>query len=105
MKVLMLATWYGRFEPGPFRGYGLWRLGSFVVWLLVLGLLGALLVTLLRRRDDLAKTQASGAAPGGAPAAGPPTGPMPTPLEVVKLRYARGELTKDEFEAIKHDLE
>ena len=100
--MLTLATWYVR--PGPFRGLALWHLGSFIVWLLMLGLLGVLLVTLLRRRDDLARTQSSGAAPPGAPGA-PAPGPVPTPLEVVKLRYARGELTKEEFEAIKKDLE
>lgn len=101
--MLMLATWDGRFGPGPFGGFGLWHLGSFIMWLLVLGLLGALLVALLRRRDDLTRTQVSGPAQAGVPAA--PAEPTPTPLDVVKLRYARGELTKDEFEALKRDLE
>jgi putative membrane protein len=29
----------------------------------------------------------------------------PTPLDTLKLRYARGELSKQEFDAIRRDLE
>ncbi len=31
-------------------------------------------------------------------------GGNPTPLEIAKLRYARGEITKEQFEQIKRDL-
>jgi putative membrane protein len=97
----MLANMWYRFEPGPFGGYGLWRLGGMIMWLLLLGLLGALLITLLRRRDVLTKTET----PGGGTGRDLGAAPAPTPLDVAKMRYARGELTKEEFEALKQDLE
>ncbi|MHB9031222.1 MAG: SHOCT domain-containing protein [Candidatus Latescibacterota bacterium] len=36
--------------------------------------------------------------PGGAP-------PPDTPLEIAKRRYAKGEIPREEFEQIKHDLQ
>jgi len=42
-------------------------------------------------------------------AVGPPTerteySPRPTPLDVLKTRYARGEITRQEFDQTKRDL-
>lgn len=57
-----------------------------------------LLITWLVRQ-----TQGGGAA--GPPVAGPPVaGPGDTPLEILKKRYARGEIDKAEFEEKKRDL-
>ena len=33
------------------------------------------------------------------------TGSMETPLEILKKRYARGEITKEDFDRMKRDLE
>ena len=89
-----------RCGPGMFGRCGVWRPGAAILWLLLLGLLAALLVMLLRRRDSYPKA----GAPGGA-GRDVAAGPTPSPLEVAKMRYARGELTKEEFEVLKKDLE
>ena len=35
----------------------------------------------------------------------PASPPQATPLEVLRMRYARGEITQEQFEQIKRDLE
>ena len=99
MNVLVLAN------MGRFGGYGhpFWLGGLlvWVLWLMLFGLIGFMLFTMLRRRD----------APGsaGPPASGPSGDPGPaapaSPLDVAKMRYARGELTREEYESLKNDLE
>lgn len=39
------------------------------------------------------------------PPAGTPGGERPTPLEILQARYARGEVSRDEYEAIRRDLQ
>ena len=62
-------------------------IGMIVFWgiIIVLGTWG---IRRLAERDD------SGSASGGGP----------SPLDVAKSRYARGEIAKEEFEQIKKDL-
>jgi putative membrane protein len=64
--------------------FALWVLAKVTVWVLVITAL-VFAVRHLRR---------------GA-CAGRPS----SPLDVVKMRYARGEVSRDEFEAMKHDLQ
>jgi putative membrane protein len=99
MQMETVLANMGRFGPnGP--GHGLfWPLGGLLMWMVLFGLLAAGMVMLLRRRDGAAgATSGRGPTEPAAQAAG-------TPLEVAKMRYARGELTKEEFEALKADLE
>jgi uncharacterized membrane protein len=81
---------------GPrFFGSGLGMLFA----LLIIGLLVYLVV--LARQDRDRKTVVSRPAD---PVPPPATGPL-TPFEVVKMRYARGEITREEYEMIRRDLE
>jgi len=84
---------------GPFFGHGLLLcLGVLVVVLLVLVV--ALVVYLITRRTNNAP------AGQGAAALTPRAGKAEQDaLEVARLRYARGEITRDEFLQIKADLQ
>jgi putative membrane protein len=75
---------------GPHMGDG--EYGMFIMWivgllvLLVLGLVIYFLVYVLQRQ-------------------GPRPGTPETPLDILKKRHARGEITRAEFEERKRDLE
>ena len=78
-------------DDGHMDGYGhmmdFWG-GGVVMWLLLLVLVIVLVYFLVR-----------GLGTGGWR---PP--PSETPLDILKKRYARGEITKEQFEEIKRDL-
>jgi putative membrane protein len=79
--------WYG--DMGP---WGWWMVivgGLF--WIGFLILIGGIVWAVLK----------SAAAPSTEQA---PYSPRPTPLDVLKTRYARGEITRQEFEQTKRDL-
>ena len=65
-------------------------IGMMLFWVLVVGGIIWLVVWLARR-------------PGGM--AGEPGAGARTPLDILKERYARGEISRDEFERMKHDLQ
>ncbi len=73
---------------------------GFLLALLILGLL--VYLVMLARRDAGRTTPVATSADSPAPA--PPAGPM-TPTDVVKMRYARGEISKEEYETMRRDLE
>jgi uncharacterized membrane protein len=66
--------------------------------LIIIGLLVYLVV--LARQDRDRQTPVSQSADPVSPL---PTGPL-TPFEVVQMRYARGEITREEYETIRRDL-
>jgi len=80
-------AWSGMMGPGMMTGLGGWLMG--ILWLVIVGLIAWFIVSLVR---------SSGAT---APSA---TGAHDQALEVLKTRYARGEITKEEFEDKRRDL-
>ena len=80
---------------GPGRGFfdqwpHMMPLGGFFFWILIILAVIILIVV-------LSKTRSSGVAGNSAG--------RETPLDILKKRYARGELTKEEFERMKQDLQ
>lgn len=72
--------WYGWGRMGP--GFG----GMFM-WILLFVAIGLIAYFLVRTSKE-----------------GNIRGPRETPLELLKKRYARGEITKEKFEEMKEDL-
>ena len=82
--------------PGMMRGYGfgfpfIGALFMGCIWLLLIAGVIGLIAWLLRGgggAPGLTTTQPSGE----------------TPLDILKMRYAQGEITKEQFEQLKRDL-
>lgn len=79
--------------------------GHMLLWgilgLLILGLLAFLVVSMVRRnRPDTA----GGSAYARHPAPEATTSSGSTPVDVVQMRYARGEISKEEYEKLLKDL-
>lgn len=90
------------YGPGP-RFFGAWHLIGPLFMLLILGLLVYVTIQTFRR------TRGFGSVPAGTAtmtASGTPEVAVPqTALEVAKMRYAKGEITREEFETLKQDLQ
>lgn len=71
---------------GPDSGWGMMIVGM-IIWVLVLGGTAALVVWAITRTVK-----------GGT------TGSRASPIDIARERYARGEISKEQFEQIKKDL-
>ena len=69
--------------------------------LIIIGLLVYLVVQSRRDRDERQTVVTTGAPAGHVP---PATPGLLTPAEVIRMRYARGEITREEFEIMRQDL-
>ncbi len=83
-----MMPWGGMMGWGGYGGFGMGIFGM-VLMLLFWGLIIVGLVLGVRWLWDR-----------GSPA----SGGADTPIEIVKRRYARGEITKEEFDRMKQDL-
>lgn len=79
----MMGWWGPGFSPW-------WGIGMVLFWALAIGGLVWLVVWLMRQ------------APAQAPGAGPRA---PGALDILRERYARGEIDREQFEQMKRDIE
>jgi putative membrane protein len=81
-------------------GMGWWMVWGSVMMILFWGGIIALAVwtvqSLIRREQGTAQGPSIGPAPGA---------PREEPLEIARQRYAKGEISREEFEQIRNDLQ
>lgn len=82
-------------DPGPYRtwgrGHGMMYFGyggviMFIILLILIGVIIWIVISYGRKKEYIGPAKE-------------------TPLEILRKRYAKGEITKDEFEKMKRDLE
>lgn len=78
---------YGMMDSGFMGGYGTMFLMP-VLWIVVIGLIVWAVVAALGRPGESDRSRA----------------PSDSANEILKTRYAKGEISKEEFEALKKDL-
>jgi putative membrane protein len=97
--IIILPTVFGLIWGGQYEGWGMmgpWMMGGYstmflmpILWIVVVGLIVWAVVAAVRRTGE----------PGS------PNKSADSALEVLKKRYARGEINKEEYEEKKKDLE
>lgn len=90
-KLIVPFVTFGRgFDSWRMHGWcsGFW-FGGFFMWLILLIIFGVMIYLLFQMKKSRR-----------------PEGPTAeTPIEILKKRYAKGEITRDEFAKMKKDLE
>ncbi len=89
----------GRFGFFSTRGFGIFGFGFGIIGWLVRGALFALVIV------GLIALAAAIARPSHVTPMTPVSAANQTPLDILKTRYARGEITKEQYEQLKRDLE
>ena len=92
-SLLFLSAWsctpnqMGQMTPygGHMMNFGV---GGVFMWLIFLALAGFIVYSVMQsRKSDDSKTSNE------------------TPLDIIKKRYAKGDISKEEFESLKRDIE
>ncbi len=81
-------------------GMGMWGLGALVMiafWVIVIGGAVWLVLTLVRGNQPHA-------AMNQPQALMPAVTPNQTPLDILKMRYAKGEISKEQFDEMRREL-
>ncbi|MBU2493293.1 MAG: SHOCT domain-containing protein [Bacteroidetes bacterium] len=73
------------FHDGFFMG-GMWF--GWIFWIVIIGLIAYLIIRLTNQKNNNQSIQSN-----------------ENPLDILKKRYARGEISKEEFDKIKSDIE
>ena len=81
---------FGSFSGAMMGGFWPFLIWRIVMWIVVLGVIGVIVWLIVR-------TQKQQGSRGGLQGE--------SPLDIVKRRYARGEITREEFENLKRDLQ
>lgn len=95
--LLFLSLWsctrYPMGQSGPYGGGHMmdFGFGGIFMWLIFLALAVFLIYIFI------IQPRRSGESGGGQP--------KETPLDILKKRYARGDITKEEFESLKKDID
>jgi putative membrane protein len=79
----------GNFGWGMMTGFGYGGVLSILLWIVVIGLGVWLIVSLVSHTNHQ-------------PLSNPPA--LESPLDILKKRYARGEITKEQFDEMRRDL-
>ena len=93
--LLLLFVWsctrYPMGQSGPYGGGHMmdFGFGGIFMWLIFLALAGFIVYSVMQSRR-------SGESGGQ---------PKETPLDILKKRYAKGDITKEEFESLKKDID
>jgi putative membrane protein len=91
--LTLLTSACGRYDFGCGEGWGPMMgpgYGGMVMWMIFLAVLIAVVIYWLVRGEKSKTKDRS---------------PDETPIDILKKRYAKGEITKEEFERMKKDLE
>ncbi len=92
-ELLLSGGCYGRdywgdMHEGPhWMHYGYGGVFMWIIWIVIIGLIVYFIVIASRQRPEQR-----------------PPEQKQTPLDVLKMRYAKGEITKEQFEEMKRDL-
>ncbi len=91
LACLCSCSRYDGYGPMGGPGYAGWPMmhygyGGFFMWIIPIALVAVLIYIFIRLREGK-------------------TGGTETPLDILKKRYARGEITKEDFDRMKRDLE
>ncbi|MDI6742884.1 MAG: SHOCT domain-containing protein [Smithella sp.] len=73
---------------GPMMHYG-FGYGGMFMWVIFLIVVGVLIYFIVQAQKTKGQTPAQGE----------------SPLDILKKRYAKGEISKEDFDRMKHDLE
>lgn len=84
---ILLAQGNNFHRGGSWWGHGYSGIGGILMWLIPIVLVGILVYSLVHRNDSARRDD-----------------PRETPLEILKKRYAKGEISREEFERMRREI-